>query len=372
MTLQRGILILIFLLLLSSNAYSFPYNGLDINIAASITETYDDNVNFTSVSKKSDLLTDLSLGLGIRYEGKRTSMGFRGAIQKRLSAKGGNSDPLFPNISLDLRNELSENVSLSDTFTQSYYRAEFTDIFVGAKGDYSSYNNNFSLRYHTDITREVNLFAQYNNTQNWFTREDLQASSTNGINLGAAYSVRPGTDILFSYTFSNTKYESNTDTSIHTLSGGLKQYITKQLYVDGRIGMSNSKTGTTQQTQPYMNVSLAGEIDERTTADLSYIKQFSTRTTEAATFDTWQASANFSRELTDKLRGNINGFYGEGRFGNDSTNKLKGLNLSLSFDIIKDVSGSLAYNHTKQETTTQTTSSGYTRNTITFGAGIAF
>ena len=81
------------------DSLSYNYKGFDIKITeVSIGETFDDNLTFAKENKLEDFITELRLGLGVKYEGKTRTFELTGAISNQTFAK----NDTFNNITQDI------------------------------------------------------------------------------------------------------------------------------------------------------------------------------------------------------------------------------------------------------------------------------
>src|SRR4030067_2243125 len=238
---SRGwLLCLILFLLMSSIAYSFPYKGLDIKIKGAVGEMYDDNITsaIDNGNKKEDFITNLTLGLGAKYEGKTNSLEFMGNINHQIFTKHNNFDNTSGEFSLNLQSEFTEHerISLKNVYTHTYETGDFEGALGRTTGRYSFDRNIFNLNYIRDITKELSLNIRYANELNKFLREDLKDSSLNSIGFEVDYSPSPVTILSFSYKFIKREFKNGEDASTNTVSTGIRQYMTPRLYFDGNVG----------------------------------------------------------------------------------------------------------------------------------------
>ncbi|MEK7381499.1 MAG: hypothetical protein AAB075_10850, partial [Gemmatimonadota bacterium] len=263
---KGGLLCLVSFLLMSSIAYSFPYKGLDIKIKGAVGEMYDDNITsaIDNGNKKEDFITNLTLGLGVKYEGKTHSLEFMGNINHQIFTEHNNFDNTSGEFSLNLQSEFTEHerISLKNVYTHTYEPIDFGETFGRTAGRYSSNRNIFNLNYMRDITKELSLNIRYANELNKFLREDLKDSSLNTIGFETGYSINPTTNFLFSYDFRKREFEDGKDASTHTISTGVRQYITPRLYFDGKLGIDRiTSYDNKKYTKPIIGISITDEID---------------------------------------------------------------------------------------------------------------
>lgn len=101
------------------------------------------------------------------------------------------------------------------------------------------------------------------------TRADLKNSYLNTVGFGADYILNSSTIFPFAYEFTNRKFDPGKDASTHTIAPGIRQYITKKLYFDGRAGVDFISSFTDKNfIKPHIRASLTNEIDENTGASI--------------------------------------------------------------------------------------------------------
>ena len=374
---SRGwLLCLILFLLMSSIAYSFPYKGLDIKIKGAVGEMYDDNITsaIDNGNKKEDFITNLTLGLGVKYEGKTNSLEFMGNINHQIFTEHNNFDNTSGEFSLNLQSEFTEHerISLKNVFIHTFEPSDFEEALGRTTGRYSFDRNIFNLNYTRDITKELSLNIRYANELNKFVREDLKDSSLNTIGFGTGYSINPTTNFLFSYDFRKREFEDGKDASTHTISTGVRQYITPRLYFDGKFGIDRIISYDNKKyTKPIIGISITDEIDKKTTASLSFLKQYQTGAYRESLFNSWRTSGALTRELLERLGGFLSAFYGKGEYVTlEITEKFWGATIGFTYDFMERLKGNFTYTHFNKNSTVLTEE--YSKNTIFLGLTTEF
>lgn len=176
-------------LLIYSHVYSFPYKGLDINIGGSVSEMYDDNFEFSSVSEKKDLITRLTSNLDVKYEGKSRTMNFNGYISESIFAKHHNENNTSGRLKLDLQNEFSkyDRIRLDNTFTRIFEPSSSKDEFGRIGGRAKISQNKFDFVYTRDIIEQIDVIARYSNILTKVSGEDGGRSYRNNLGLVTNY-----------------------------------------------------------------------------------------------------------------------------------------------------------------------------------------
>ncbi len=367
---------LILFLLMSSITYSFPYKGLDIKIKGAVGEMYDDNITsaIDNGNKKEDFITNLTLGLGVKYEGKTNSLEFMGNINHQIFTEHNNFDNTSGEFSLNLQSEFTEHerISLKNVYTHTYEPGDFEGALGRTTGRYSFDRNIFNLNYIRDITKELSLNIRYANELNKFLREDLKDSSLNSIGFEVGYSPSPVTILLFSYKFIKREFKNGEDASTNTVSTGIRQYITPRLYFDGNVGADLiTSYDNKEYTKPLISISITDEIDKKTMATLSFSKQYQTGAYRESLFNSWRTSGALTRELLERLGCFLSGFYGEGEYVTlEITEKLWGANIGFTYDFMEHLKGNFTYTYFNKNSTVLTEE--YSKNIIFWGLTTEF
>ncbi len=111
-----------------------------------------------------------------------------------------------------------------------------------------------------------------------------------------------------------------------------------------------------------------GEIDEETTAHISYSKGIEISSDQEELFNSWQVNGQFSRYLLEDLHSSLSGFYGQGEFVSAGvTDTLIGAYIALTYNFWKNkrgatVKGSVGYSYSNLDSTD--INRGYDRNSV--------
>lgn len=368
-------LVAIFLLIcMSSSVYAFLYKGLDIKVEGKVREMYDDNITLTSSgNKKEDFITRLTLGLGVKYGRRTRTLDFKGRINKHIFAKYHNFNKMSKELELNFQNEFSkyDRMTLKNVFTSTYENYGFEEEFGRPEGRYRSSRNTFNLVYDKDISKHLTVIAKYTNAIDRIHREGARNSYLNSVGFETNYIYNPDTVFLMSYDFSRRNYDNVGAISTHTVAAGVRQYITKQLYFDGRGGVDFiTSLENTKDTGEYIQGSLTDEIDENTTASLSFTKRKQTISYREDFFDSWRISGLFKKQLSEKLGSSFSGFYSEGKYKSlNPKDRLRGISIMFNYNFGENLKGDLTYSDINE---TRGYGGRYARNLISSGLTIEF
>lgn len=360
------------------DSLSYNYKGFDIKITeVSISETFDDNLTFTKENKQDDFITYAGFVLGVQYAGKTRTFELTGDIVNQTFAKNDNFNNITQHINLNFKNEFSkrDRISLSSSFThfeapessdsdESY----FSEQFGRTGGRLELFRNKFNIDYSNDLAKQLSLVVKYANEINIFSGVDLPNSFLNRPGLGLIYIFSPTATIFsFSYDFTSIQFENEQDATINTIGPGIRQYITKKLYFDGRTGVDFIDSFDDENlTKPFVQASLTYIIDEKTSARLSFNKKYDTNPYFSGIFNNWRTSASLTRQVLERLGCSLSIFYGEGEVVSSTfEQELLGVNSSLKYDISRNLKGNLTYTYSQQDSNVETV--GYSKNTVFLG-----
>lgn len=362
------------LIMSAGKAYSFNSKDIDLKLRVSISEIYDDNITFVRENEKEDFVTNLSFGLGVKYEGKTRALELTANVFQQFFADYDNFNNTSEDLTLNFQQEFSkyDRISLRNIFTHTYEPRSFEEAFGITKGRYSYYRNRFNLTYAKDISKQLGISARYANEIDEVSREDLSDSSLNRVGLEATYFLASTTILMFSYDFSRRDFDPGNNATIHTIAPGLKHYFTKQLYFDGKAGIDFINSYNDKNyAKPLIQASVTNDIDENSRASISFTKRYYTNAYTQNLFDYWQTSGIFTRRLFKRLRCSLSGFYGEGEYiTTNITDKLRGVSIGFTYDLSKKIKGNLRYTYSDVDSTIDTRE--YTKNRIFLGLTMEF
>lgn len=345
----KSFIVMLLLFCMPANSFPFSSNALDLKISGTISETYDDNLTFEKDNKKEDFITTLGLGVGITHEGKRRSLSFNGNLNQRFNAKFSDIKSSSENLNIVFNQELSKysRIRLTDIFSHSRFPSGFEEEFGRVAGRRESYNNNVNLYYVKEFSERINMNTSYTFSQSFFPDESVNDSSSNsfGFNVGYRYGISSTISLSSSYS------SNNFGNSIYSAGVGIKQqvYITKKSFFTGNVGLkgnSNDNIGLN------INVNYTTDIDERTFFSFKFNTSDQLTDEGGEIFDNWRLSANFTRDILEKLMGSIAINYAKGTFSStDITDTLLGSNSYLSYSFTESLRGSINYSLSNLDST---------------------
>jgi hypothetical protein len=373
--LRRGtILAVIAIVFLASEAYSYDFGNIKLNIVGEAGETYDDNVTYANTNAKRDFITNLTGGLLAEYEGKSSSASFIGNLTQQIFGEHPNYSNLSEDATIKFNSELTKRarMSIRDVLSHTYDYRSFDEAFGAPGGRYSYFRNRFYADLTMDILKQLALVLRYQNNIDLPSRSDISDSYYNLAGAELDYYITSKTIVMGTYSFSIRKFDPGEESTTQSMGGGARQYMTDQLYFDLKAAFDYLVSyNDTVYYKPMFSASLTGELDERTTATIGFNKQYQTNSYSQDLFDYWQISAGFTRQLLARLKFLVNGFYGNGEYVAQSIqDNLFGLNASVEYELTRRAKAKITYSFSR--TDSDQDSRNYTKNTAYAGLRMEF
>ena len=369
------------------DSLDYNYKGFDVKFKSFQTgETFDDNILYTKNNKQEDFITNINLGVSAKYEGKSNTFEVIGNLYNDIYAKNSNFTSTSEDIVVNFKSELSKHdrISLNDGFSHIYLPLFFRDQFISDQfgrpgGRFSQYKNLFHTEYTHDFTRQLSTSIKYDNELDAFPNNIVSDSFLNKATSETSYLLSSYTTLSFLYSFLYKQFEESTrqnagkNASIHTIAPGVKQNITKKMYLTVLTGVDfiDSYDGE-DFVKPNIQSSLTYEMDTNTRFILLYERRYETNIYANDIFNQWRTSLSFTHQLLQRLGLSQMLFYGKGEYIllDNSRQQLFGSKSSFTYDINKNLKGELTYSHVESDGETGT--AGYSKNTLFVGLTAAF
>jgi hypothetical protein len=361
-------------LLIPATSFSYQVGDFDLKVLGSVYETYDDNISYTKTNTKDDYITNARIGLSALYEGKTEALEFKGSVTRHQYVDNSNFDNTSEDFSLSAKKEFSayQRAVLTDTFIHAEEPSSFEDEFGRTSGRYSYNRNRFNLAYSRDFSKEFTLIGRYANDLDWYSTSDQADSVQNRVGFEGDYIISSQTTVFGAYDFYQRDFDPGAKATTNSLTTGVRQYFTKQLFLDATTGVDFIRSYYNDDyTKPRFTLSLTDDIDATTRLTVAFDKRYYTNSSTQDLFNYWQTSVNFSHGISQRLTFNASGFYGEGTYeflNIDDT--LEGASAGLTCDIKENIKANLNYSYSN--TTSNDESREYVRNVVSIGITVQF
>lgn len=348
--------------------------GSDLDVTGSVSTAYDDNVTFVKEDKKSDNVTNLLIGLGAQHEGKTYQLNVEGNLTQHLFADNPSFNNNSQDVSIDLKKELSryDRFSATNKFTHAEDPQSFEDDFGRTSGRYSYYRNTFNTEYTRDLSKHVSIQGHYGNESYSTSREDIRDSLLNRAGFDVNYIKSSATAFSLGYDFTTRHIDESGTATVHTLAAGFKHFLTTQLYIDTRAGVSLVEAfDGSNAAEPSVIAALTNDFNETDSASLSWRKTSTPSSFTADIFDSWRVALSLGRQLLERLKMTASVFFGEGDFAAlGITDRQTGASARLSYEVTKNAQTFLAYTYSEVDSNIDTR--GYDRNLVEVGVRVVF
>ncbi len=336
------------------------------DIHASVSEIYDDNIAYAESDETSDLITQLSLGLGIDYETPRQRLRFMGKLNPQIFARHSEFNNLSQDLDANWRMDFSKytRFSVKDVFTHAEDPRSFQDTLGRASGRYSYMRNRLNAQVRHEFSKQFALIGRYGNEITDLSRDTLRDSVFHTVGAQGEYAVSSETFFLGSYDFGIRDFQPGNDALSHTGQLGVRQYLTPAVFLEGRAGLDalDDFTGDTS-VKPRLHASINHEVDEESLASVTIDQSYETTTYAEDLLKSWRASLAYRRQLLKRLNGSVAGFFGQSEYENTSIeDDIAGAAFSLVYELSPDWTAGVSYQFSNIESTDQTKE--YLKNTV--------
>ncbi len=368
-----ALLIGLVVLCVTQNLYA---GNAEIKIRASAGQKYDDNINFgTQGNKLADFVSTLSTGMSLSYETQRTLTQVIANVTQELYWKYTENQNTAEDLTFSLKQALTkhDNILMSDSFTHTYEPQTFDEEFARVGGRFSYFRNRFDIGYLRDFSEQFTTKIGYGNDLDISNNADLLDSYVNRASVEGRYALSSKRSVFATYDFLHRELDPRGgQANINTLSGGLREYFTEQLSLEGRVGIDIVDSYNDKRYyKPLYTATLTDQLNERTAANLSFTQRYSTNPYTSDVFNSWRISGALNSQLNSRLSTTASIFYGRGEYISlNIEDNLIGGNIGFSYDLNKYLKANVSY--TYSETTSNVSSREYRKNVVFLGMTTEF
>lgn len=301
--------------------HPFDSQAVDMTVTGNTGEVVDDNITFTKNSKKSDWITELVAGVKTVITGKKHLLDLFAEDKQQIYAKHSNFTNNSQNVQLGYLYDRTkrDRIGFLSIFRHYYNPEEFSDAFGRTAGQYSYMTSQTDLNYTRDVTKRLTLTATGGGGISIIDKKVGTNSSEFRGGASGEYKMSTKWSLLSAYNFSMRTFKGGIRNMIHAMTAGTRFYFTDRLFWDviGGFQIIDTADGDILG-KPYVQTSLNGEINKKTTARIFYSQRTETTSYSQSIFSQWRLSADITRKLWKKLSAFLSAFYGHGKY--QSTN----------------------------------------------------
>lgn len=371
------VLIIIFLsgyCLFSVNGETYLFEDIEIKPQVTVSQIFDDNITSANANRKKDFITDLSIGLDMKYEGKTDIFGLVGTIRQQLFARESGFNNVSQSLNCNFQKEFSkyDRVDITNNFLHAEEPGSFQDSFGRTSGRYSYCRNRFEFEYVKDLSKPLALLLRYGSEFYNVSRDDLSDSFLHHAGIEIDFIQNWNSRFLLGYDFSIREFDPGNNVSTHDITLGYQRMLNKQLTLKTNVGISFIDAfGSEDLTEPDFSVSLKNEVDETTTFDISFQKDSNSTASTQDIFDSWRVAAGFVRQLARRLSLALSTFYGKGEYNTlNIKDTFTGAKARLNYDLSENSRVFIAYAFSETDSNSKTRC--YDKNTTSFGFTFQF
>lgn len=338
-----------------SELYAFSSKELSIMNEISVSEIYDDNIDFSKENEKSDFITNLNYAFGLKLEKKTLDIKLKGLISSKLFAKYDKFNNFSEDVEFSAKKQLCKKAyfTVKNKFSHTYEPCSFAEAFGIKPGQYGYYRNKFNITYEREIGKRISLSTLYDNEMDKPSRADIKNSYLNRGAFEANYILNTKTSLITAAGFEQRKFKDKMDASSGKIVFGLRRNIKPRLSFEIRTGayFINSYLEN-KYIKPLGLMLMHGELNEKTELDVYFLKEPSLRPYRQAVFEYWQTGFFLKRQLSKKAKGFISFFYGQGDYLQlDISDESKGIEAGINYDIKDNLKGEFKYKYSNLDST---------------------
>lgn len=359
---------------LTSNSYAFRYGQMYLNIEGDITQMYDDNITYARQNNAEDSTTNLTARVIHRYIGQRTNFLISGSLSHQIFSKYNSFNNTSNEFNVSYQNELSDQdrLRITNTYRQTNEPQSFEETLERGNGRYSYFSNHLGFAYSHDLNTNFSFTGNYRFNNDRTSRNNLLNSYLNGAGLRTTYNYSSSFALYATYDFSLRHFENERTFSNHRTMGGIKKYLTKQLSVDGSVGVSNLYTNDGKRfNSPSLSASISNEVSERSGISFSYTRDQEINPHIEDFSDSKRVSTLLTRQISERVSASFTVFYGSTYYTNiNITDELLGGNAVFNYHFTEGFTTSVSYHHARIHSTLQTRD--YVKNRVFLGFAAGF
>ncbi len=345
--------------------------ALEFIFSGKVDEMYDDNINTSVNSPKSDWVTNMMVGLAVRSEDRNHVFDLSGRVYQQYCVKYAGRNNNYQDMMLSINKDLSENINfkISDTF-QHYPESQSFEVLFGRSEANTGYiSNGFSSALSVSFTKQFRFDLVYKNNIINNDSDTMTDSILHNPGGDIAYSFDSANIFRIGYTYSLMKYDDGNESRGNRGYTEYERYFTKQLrtilhggfdYIDSTAGHSfNSR----------WKVSIIDDVDAKNQIDISYLKESAISNISNDTLNSWTVRGLLRREISERIAVSLSLFYGQGTYQiSREISKLGGASFSLAFSVNNFVNFNMGYNYTRNSSSgPNIDETSYNRNQVYAG-----
>jgi len=325
-------------------------NNLNLNVTGQVTTAYDDNITDVEKDRLEDFVTNLETGLELEQKGETHDYSIKGDLIEQIFAAHGNFNNLAEDFNVSLKQALSEHdrVAVVDIFKNSTSPSNFQDTFGRSNGLYSTVNNQVGVSYTHDLNEQLSSELHFGNVINNYSQNNLVSSALYQGGGTITYTHDSANIFNLGYDYIRRLFASGPGATINSILTGFRHYFTSQIYTDIDAGPDFINTYTDKNIiEPHYKASVTDQIDQNNSVGLTFEKEVTSDPYDQDLFNSWRTSLNLFRQFSVRLSGNMNVFYGQGRYDHLNLNEdLTGIQTQVNYALTQKTQLSVGYTYT--------------------------
>ena len=372
---RRKLIIFIITYILLNAQNTFAVEDTDFDIHAAVVTQYDDNITRDTEDERVDLINNVSVGIKLNKENKESRFNADGKLTQQIYSE----NTTFNNFSQDIKLDYEQDLSKRETFNveNKSYNTErprsAEEEFGRTSGLYRMIGNEFEMYYTKETEKYRTLMFGFENEFYFVSgRDDIKDSFMNSFYFEQKQERDWQTTYLYRYDFSTRHFQDGDTFFINSVSGGLRRYFNKRMYMDVKIGLSLIHSYEEDTLiRPYALISMSNDINSKTKIQLSLIQESTANRSTEDIFDTWRMTSQIDYKLSNRVDIRGSAFYGQGEFQrSEVSDDLFDADIRFRYAFKKDIHPYLSYTYTAKDSNDD--SRDFMNNVVTTGILFSF
>ncbi len=321
---------------------------IDTEYNLSVSERYDDNVNYAENDAKKDFITTVSFSTSVSYYSKKRDLSGELVLEQDVLARYLQFNDHYQHLKLSYNEYINSRSSLNieESFSHSEEVKDYSEGFGRINRRAGYFENNIYATYKYEISRLLEYEV--------VVGEDIENSSEEGVldsfmhtfSSGIKWNLSSYTFFEFFYSFFMRYYNPGDRIEKQNVKLSLKHYFTETLYL--KIGAGENVLNDDDiSLSPYFTASFGGTLAKRADVYFSFLLDDKINQYVDDRFRAREFLISVDTMITPKVDLFTRFFYGDGHYLNtDRRDYVFGSDVALSYRLYENLSLRLSYSFT--------------------------
>jgi hypothetical protein len=197
------------------------------------------------------------------------------------------------------------------------------------------------------LSRHFGFALRYVNELTFHMTDLMNDAYGNGAGTNLNFFIDSRNTLFLAYDYLHTLYDDGDIIQTHTAGLGYIHRFTQQLSLTLQAGLGCALAGAGVDYSPNVLASLVDDIDENNTISLTFSMSHAISRYASQVFENWQISADFTRQVLERLSFTASAFYGQGEYQESGILiDLAGFSLDAAYELTEHLTVGTGYTFT--------------------------